>query len=106
MQATDPPPPTADIGPRGPQPEEQHMSSHQNHHQGDTATIGRYLVSPLIRKIGDSLFAASVSIRSGHGSGTSDWVLRFTQPFACPDTAGRYATEQGLNWVRDRSLAA
>jgi hypothetical protein len=68
--------------------------------------VGRYLVSPLIRKIGDSLFAASVSIRSGRGSGTSDWVLRFTQPFACPDSAGRYATEQGLNWVRDRSVAA
>ncbi|MEH3086839.1 MAG: hypothetical protein PGN26_09965 [Xylophilus ampelinus] len=69
-------------------------------------TIGRYLVSPLIRKIGDSLYAASVSVRSGRGSGTSDWILRFAQPFACPDSAGRYATEQGLNWVRDRSVVA
>ena len=39
-------------------------SSHTN------TTVGKYLVSPLTKVLDDGRFAASVSIRSGSGSGT------------------------------------
>ncbi|QNK71545.1 hypothetical protein [Variovorax sp. PAMC26660] len=65
--------------------------------------VGKYLVSPLIRHQDDGHFAASVSIRSGHGSGMHDRVMRFTPRFASHATAVRYALDQGLCWVRERN---
>lgn len=65
--------------------------------------VGKYLVSPLIRPTDNGDFAASVSIRSGRGSGTHDRVMRFTPRFASHSQAVRYATEQGLGWVRERT---
>lgn len=65
--------------------------------------VGKYLVSPLIRHQDDGNFAASVSIRSGHGSGMHDRVMRFTPRFASHASAVRYALDQGLCWVRERS---
>lgn len=65
--------------------------------------VGKYLVSPLIKDLDDGRFAASVSIRSGRGSGTHDRVMRFTPSFASHTAAVRYAIEQGLGWIRDRS---
>lgn len=64
--------------------------------------VGKYLVSPLARRLDDGRFAASVSIRSGRGSGMHDRVMRFTPLFASSAAAVRYATEQGLAWVRER----
>ena len=43
--------------------------------------VGKYLVSPLIKDLDDGRFAASVSIRSGRGSGMHDRVMRFTPRF-------------------------
>ena len=68
--------------------------------------VGKYLVSPLTRRLDDGRFAASVSIRSGRGSGMHDRVMRFTPLFANSAAAVRYATEQGLAWVRERVAAA
>jgi hypothetical protein len=63
--------------------------------------VGKYLVSPLTRELGLNRFAASVSIRSGQGRGTHDRVLRLVPEFADAGSAERYATEQGLAWLRD-----
>ncbi len=56
--------------------------------------IGRYLVSPHSRAT-DGGFAASVSIRSGHGSGTYTKVYRFLPRFPTAEDALRYALLQG-----------
>ncbi len=64
--------------------------------------VGKYLVSPLTKRLDDGRFVASVSIRSGRGSGMHDRVMRFTPLFASSASAVRYATEQGLGWVRQR----
>ena len=63
--------------------------------------VGKYLVSPLTRQLDHNRFAASVSIRSGQGRGTHDRILRLVPTFADATSARRYATEQGLAWVRD-----
>ncbi|RYF33139.1 MAG: hypothetical protein EOO26_09195 [Comamonadaceae bacterium] len=67
--------------------------------------VGKYLVSPLIKTQDDGRFAASVSIRSGRGSGMTDRVMRFTPRFGSHAAAARYAVEQGLGWVRDKHPA-
>ena len=65
--------------------------------------VGKYLVSPLTKRLDDGRYAASVSIRSGRGSGMHDRIMRFTPLFACNATAASYATEQGLSWVHGRA---
>jgi hypothetical protein len=65
--------------------------------------VGKYLVSPLIKDLEDGRFAASVSIRSGRGSGMHDRVMRFTPRFGSRAAAVRYAIDQGLGWVRERT---
>jgi hypothetical protein len=67
--------------------------------------VDKYLVSPLIRHQDDGRYAASVSIRSGRGSGMHDRVMRFTPRFASHSAALRYAIDQGLGWVRERHPA-
>jgi hypothetical protein len=64
-------------------------------------SVGKYLVSPLSKRLADGRFSASVSIRSGHGSGTHDRVLRFTPRFTSQAAALSYASSRGLTWVRD-----
>ncbi len=67
--------------------------------------VGKYLISPLIKHMDDGHFSASVSIRSGQGSGTHDRVFRFTPRFVSRAAAVRYATDEGLGWVRDRGTS-
>jgi hypothetical protein len=67
--------------------------------------VGKYLVSPLIKNLDDGRFAASVSIRSGRGSGMHDRVMRFTPDFASHAAALRYALDQGVDWVRERTTS-
>jgi hypothetical protein len=59
-----------------------------------TFSVGKYLVSPLTRLTDAGTYAASVSIRSGHGRGTHDRVFRFAERFATREDARRYAIEQ------------
>ncbi len=61
--------------------------------------IGKYLVSPLIKRLADGRYAPSVSIRTGRGSATHDRVLRLLPVFDTPQAASRYATDQGIAWV-------
>ena len=69
--------------------------------------VGKYLVSPLSKLAHEGHYMASVSIRSGSGSGTHDRVLRFTQPFVRQDEAEAYARSQGLAWLgRNFNVAA
>jgi len=65
-----------------------------------TFSVGKYLVSPLTRLTDAGNYAASVSIRSGNGSGTHDRVFRFAQRFATSECASRYAIEQGIGWLQ------
>ena len=65
-----------------------------------TFSVGKYLVSPLTRLTDAGQYIASVSIRSGQGSGTHDRVFRFLPSFATRESARRYATEQGMNWLQ------
>ncbi|MEO7242374.1 MAG: hypothetical protein ABIW85_05635 [Variovorax sp.] len=63
---------------------------------------GKYRVAPLCKELDDGRYAASVSIRSGRGSHMHDRVMRFTPLFASSAAAFRYASEQGIEWVRER----
>jgi len=65
--------------------------------------VGKYLVSPTAREQSEGRFAASVSIRSGRGSGTHDRVLRFSGIFDSAAAAVHYATEHALGWIHERS---
>ena len=62
-------------------------------------TVGKYLISPLVKTLDNGWFAASVSIRSGSGSGTHDRVLRLTRLFRTHLAAVQYATAEGLRWI-------
>jgi hypothetical protein len=63
-------------------------------------SVGPYRVSALSRQLADGRFTASVSIRSGRGSATTDRILRLDGRFASEHAAQRHAHEQGLIWVR------
>nr|WP_217283567.1 hypothetical protein [Aquabacterium terrae] len=56
----------------------------------------------MTRRLPDSRYAASVSIRSGQGSATHDRVLRFTPLFDDHRAAIRYALDQGRAWIDER----
>jgi len=70
-----------------------------------TFSVGKYLVSPLISLTDSGHYAASVSIRSGRGSGTHDRVFRFIPRFATREVALQYAIAEGHSWLQQRSLA-
>ncbi len=62
-------------------------------------SVGRYVVSPLTRRLDDGAYSASVSIRSGRGQASSDRVLRLLGRFTTADGALRHAAAQGRAWV-------
>ncbi len=73
--------------------------------QNNNIEVGKYLVSPLAKPQGEGRFMASVSIRSGRGSGTHDRVLRFSTLFDSAAAALSYATEHALGWIQERSAS-
>jgi hypothetical protein len=78
--------------------------SQRKHHIDTPIEIGKYLVSPLTKRLPDSRYAASVSIRSGRGTGTHDRVLRLAPLFHCRDAASRYALDEGMAWLNEQRL--
>ena len=66
-------------------------------------SVGKYIVSPLAKPQGEGLYAASVSIRSGHGSATHDRVMRFAGLFESAAAALHYATQHALSWIAERA---
>ncbi|MBX9959704.1 MAG: hypothetical protein K2Y15_06160 [Burkholderiaceae bacterium] len=65
-------------------------------------SVGKYLVSPLIRTTDTGRYQASVSIRSGSGRGTHDRVFRFVPEFSTREGALQYAINEGCSWLRQR----
>jgi len=78
------------------------MIIHSNHN----IALGKFLISPLIRVTDDGGYAASVSIRSGRGSGTHDRVLRLSGRFASHESARCHALAQGVDFIRPRLAVA
>lgn len=64
-----------------------------------TIAIGKYLVSSLSKQLDDGGYRASVSIRSGRGSASTDRVMRFSDRFESERAAHLYAHAQGRAWV-------
>ena len=81
------------------------MNSYNN-----SVSVGKYLVSTLSKRLDDGAYCASVSIRSGRGSASTDRVMRFTPQFDSESAAHSYAHAQGLIWVnrsnQPRTLSA
>lgn len=69
-------------------------------------TVGRYLISPLIRSADSGGYSACVSVKSGRGSGTHDRVLRLHGHFDTQETAHQYALDEGVAYIRPRCSAA
>ena len=60
---------------------------------------GRCRLSPLSRRLDDGAFGASVSIRRGHGSATTDRVVRLAPRFDSEFAALDYAHQQATAWL-------
>jgi len=69
----------------------------------NSVSIGKYRVSALSKRLDDGAYSASVSIRSGHGSASTDRVMRFIPQFESESAAQSYAHAQGLIWVHQTS---
>lgn len=69
-------------------------------------TVGRYLISPLIRSADSGGYSASVSVKSGRGTGTHDRVLRLNGHFHTQETAHQYALDEGIAYIQPRCGAA
>ncbi|WP_326543186.1 hypothetical protein [Pseudorhodoferax sp.] len=50
-------------------------------------------------------YCASVSIKSGRGSGTHDRVLRLIGRFCTAELAHRHALSEGIDYLRPRFVA-
>ncbi len=58
-------------------------------------SVGKFLVSPLSRLTEAGDYIASISIRSGRGSGSHDRVFRFLPRFTTQQGALAYAAHEG-----------
>lgn len=61
--------------------------------------VGKYLITPLTKALGNGWFASSVSIRSGTGRGTTDRVLRLARLSRTEPEAVQRAIAEAHNWV-------
>jgi hypothetical protein len=73
------------------------MSIHHCFHK--PISMGKYRIEPCFRALPNGAFGAQVSVASGHGSASTDRVMRFVPEFATPDAASQYALEEGVLWV-------
>lgn len=69
-------------------------------------SVGRFLLSAVTRRTDSGQFAASLSIRSGSGTGTHDRVFRFIPLFPSRRAAQRYALAQGREYLALPALPA
>jgi len=67
-------------------------------------TVGKYLVSTLVRPAQAGGYTAGVSIRSGRGSASTDRVMHFERHFTSAPAAHHYAHAQGIEWVAARAM--
>ncbi|HZY20709.1 MAG TPA: hypothetical protein VFE82_19715 [Ramlibacter sp.] len=68
--------------------------------------VGKYLISPLTKRLDNGWIGCSVSVRSGTGSGTTDRVVRLTRLFRDLPAAAAYARDEGLRWIGATPMAA
>jgi hypothetical protein len=61
--------------------------------------MGKYRIEACPRLLSSGLFAAQVSIASGHGSASTDRVMCFVDQFTTCDDASHFAMKQGIDWV-------
>ncbi|GAA0229958.1 hypothetical protein GCM10009125_18690 [Castellaniella daejeonensis] len=66
--------------------------------------VGKYLVSPLVRRDQGGRYVASVSIRSGHASMTQDRLMRFTPLFESAHAAVEFAKAEAFSYIRACAL--
>lgn len=62
-------------------------------------TVGKFLITPLIRSDNAGRFIAALSIRRGQGTQTHDRVYTFKPEFTNKDSAMTYAAAQGRYWM-------
>jgi hypothetical protein len=98
----DMPRPEPQHGPReGPQavrpPSLKYMTLHYCSHQ--PISMGKFRIQPCSRALPNGAFGAQVSVASGHGSASTDRVMRFVPEFATPAAASQYALDEGMLWV-------
>jgi hypothetical protein len=67
--------------------------------QAQPFTAGKYLITPLSRAGENGRYSATVSIRSGEGSGTSDRIYTFEADFGTREDALLHAAAQGRLWL-------
>jgi hypothetical protein len=68
--------------------------------------VGRFILSSTSRRVDCGRYAASLSIRSGHGEATHDRVFRFVPLFPTSEAASQYAMDQGLGYLHQPALLA
>ena len=68
-------------------------------------TLGRYLITPLVKALENGWYACSVSIRSGADGARHDRVLRLTRLFRCQVAAVRHAIAEAMQWIAQRDPA-
>ena len=66
--------------------------------------IGKFLVSPLCKRLATGQYSASVSIRSGKGSGTHDRVVRLLPSFTTEPAAIGFALREGIAWIQRQGV--
>ena len=75
------------------------MHNNENH---DAVHAGKYLISPMTKRLENGWYGCSVSIRSGRGQATTDRVVRLTRLFRDSISAAEYALAEGLQWIAPR----
>lgn len=83
------------LGHAGPSLDCFHMSSFSSL----PFTVGKFLITPLIRSKNTGRFSAALSIRRGRGTQTHDRVYTFKPEFTSRDGALVYAAAQGRYWM-------
>jgi hypothetical protein len=73
------------------------MSIHHCFHK--PLAMGKYRIEPCSRALPNGTFGAQVSVASGHGSASTDRVMRFVPEFATSAAASQYALDEGVLWV-------
>lgn len=64
-------------------------------------TLGKYRIAASPRLLPGGMFAAQVSIASGHGSASTARLIRYDSAFSTHEAASDYAMAQGIDWVHD-----
>ena len=82
-------------------PSLKYMTNHYCSHQ--PISMGEFRIQPCSRALPNGAFGAQVSVASGHGSTSTDHVMRFVPEFATPAAASQYALDEGMLWVEHQT---